>query len=370
MKPERKPINPNFSSGPCSKYPGFSVDVLKDNPFGRSHRSSLGKSKLQEAINKTKKILRIPDNYLVGIVPGSDTGAIEMAMWNVLGKTGVDVIYFESFGKGWYNDIKNQLKIENINLHEADYGKLPDLSKIDFNNDVIFTWNGTTSGVKVPNGDWISNDRKGLVISDATSAVFAMDIPWNKIDILTFSWQKCLGGEGAHGMIVLSPRAVERIEDYTPSWPIPKIFLLKKKGKIDDKLFEGSTINTPSMLCNEDYLQALNWSEKIGGVDKLIEISMNNLEVIEKFVENRNWIEFLAVNKEIRSNTSVCLKIDLEADKVKKIAKILDDEEVAFDCASYRDAPAGLRFWCGPTMDKESIEIMLEWLEWAYNEVK
>lgn len=370
MKPSVKPVNKCFSSGPCAKYPGYSLDALKDAPLGRSHRSSLGKSRLKESIERTKKILGIPDDYLVGIVPGSDTGAFEMLMWNVLGERGVDVIAFESFGKGWLYDIEKELKIPGINKHTSDYGELPDLSKVNFSNDVVFVWNGTTSGVKVPNGDWIPDDREGLTLCDATSAVFAMEIPWHKIDGLTFSWQKVLGGEAAHGMLVLSPRAVHRIESYTPPWPIPKVFRLKKKGVLDRTIFEGSTINTPSMLCNEDYLKALDWAESVGGLKGLIARSEENLRVLENFVESHPWINFLAKDKACRSNTSVCLSVDLEADKVKAMVKLLADEEVAYDINSYSEAPVGLRIWCGATVEKSDLEILCQWLEWAYEQVK
>ncbi|MBP1609142.1 MAG: phosphoserine aminotransferase [Acidobacteria bacterium] len=370
MKPEIKPQNPNFSSGPCAKYPGFTLDLLKGAPLGRSHRSSLGKAKLKEAIDKTKEVLELPQDYLVGLVPGSDTGAIEMAMWNLLGERGVDVVYFESFGKQWANDIKNQLKIADVQVWSADYGQLPDLSKVNFDHDVVFTWNGTTSGVKVPNGNWIPDTRKGLTICDATSAVFAMEIPWQKIDVATFSWQKVLGGEAAHGMLILSPRAVLRIESYSPPWPMPKVFQLRKSGKLNMEVFEGSPINTPSMLCNEDYLEALNWAKSVGGLKGLVERSNANLQVIEDFVAKQDWIEFLAADKAFRSNTSVCLKVNLDADKLKKLVQLLAGERVAYDCASYREAPAGLRFWCGATLDKKDLEIVTQWLEWAYQEVK
>ncbi|MFH1429564.1 MAG: phosphoserine transaminase [Candidatus Margulisiibacteriota bacterium] len=370
MKPTQKPNNPNFSSGPCSKRPGYSIDALKDTPFGRSHRSSLGKAKLEEAINKTKEVLGLPEGYRVGIVPASDTGAFEMAMWSMLGSIGVDVLYWESFGKGWADDIKKQLKLDNVNVYSADYGKLPDFSQVDFDNDVVFTWNGTTSGVKVPNGDWIPDDRAGLTMCDATSAVFAMDMPWSKLDVTTYSWQKVLGGEGAHGMLILSPRAVERLENYTPSWPMPKIFRLTKGGKLSEEIFQGSTINTPSMLCNEDYLDALNWAQSIGGLKELIRRSEANLSVFEKFVSKHDWINFLATDKNIRSNTSVCITLDLTADQVKALIKLLAAEKVAYDCGAYRDAPPGLRFWCGATIDKADVEALMPWLEWAYEEVK
>lgn len=370
MKPSVRPNNPNFSSGPCSKIPGFKLEMLGDAPLGRSHRSSLGKNKLKESINKTKTILEIPDDYLVGIVPASDTGAIEMAMWNLLGQRGVDVVYFESFGNAWANDVKKQLKLENVNYISSDYGKLPDLKSVNFDNDVVVTWNGTTSGVKIPDGDWIPEDRKGLTIVDATSAVFAMDMPWKKLDVTTFSWQKSLGGEAAHGIIIISPRTIDRIESYTPNWPIPKIFQLKKKGTIDLNIFEGSTINTPSMLCNEDYLVALKWVDSIGGLRELIRRSESNLKIIDDFVNENEWIDFLCEDKKIRSNTSVCLKLDIDEEGVKQIVKILATENVAYDCSAYRDAPVGLRFWCGPTIENDDVRNLLVWLSWAYNEVK
>jgi len=366
MKPTNKPLNSCFSSGPCAKHPGYSIEELKDTPFGRSHRSSIGKDKLFQSIARTKQMLSIPDDYRVGIVPASDTGAFEMLMWSVLGPRAVDVIAFESFGKGWANDIQKELKLENVRLLSADYGSLPDLSQVNFDNDVVFTWNGTTSGVKVPNGDWIPDDRKGLTLCDATSAVFAMDIPWNKLDAVTFSWQKVLGGEAAHGILVISPRIVERIESYSPSWPMPKIFRLKKKGKFDESVFQGSTINTPSMLCNEDYLQALNWAESIGGLKGLIAKSEENLSVFEDFVAKHNWIHFLAKEKQFRSNTSVCFTVDLPEDKLKSMIKLLADEKVAYDIGAYSEAPAGLRVWCGATVEKSDLQILCQWLEWAY----
>ncbi len=368
-KPIVKPKNPCFSSGPCAKRPGFSLCGLNETVLGRSHRSTLGKARLLESISKTKEILGIPDNYVTGIVPASDTGAIEMAMWNLLGARGVDVICFESFGISWAKDITKELKLQNVNVYSADYGELPDLSQINFNNDVVFTWNGTTSGVKIPDGEFIPEIRDGLTICDATSAVFAMDIPWKKLDAVTFSWQKVLGGEGAHGMLVLSPRAVERLENYKPSWPMPKIFRLRKDGKLNADIFKGSTINTPSMLCNEDYLDALNWAESIGGLPELKNRSARNLHVIERFVETHEWLDFLAKDKSIRSNTSVCLTVNLPSDKLKKLVKLMEDEQAAYDIASYRDAPDGLRFWCGATVEAADLEIMLQWLEWAYNEV-
>ncbi|MGD8538256.1 MAG: phosphoserine transaminase [Candidatus Aminicenantes bacterium] len=369
MKPTVKPTSPNYSSGPCAKHPGFSLDELKDAPLGRSHRSALGKGKLAESIERTKKILDLPADYLVGIVPASDTGAFEMAMWSLLGARGVDVLVWESFSKGWATDIQKQLKLENARVFEAEYGKLPELSQVNFDNDVVFVWNGTTSGVKLPNGDWIPEDRAGLTLCDATSAIFAMEIPFHKLDVITYSWQKVLGGEAAHGIIILSPRAVERLESYSPPWPLPKIFRMTKGGKLIEGIFKGSTINTPSMLANEDYLAALNWAESVGGLTGLIERSNANLKVWEEFVEKHDWIDFLAENKEIRSNTSVCFKVDLPEDKLKEMVKLLADEGVAYDCGSYRDAPPGLRFWSGATVEASDLEIVTQWLEWAYNEV-
>lgn len=368
-KPALKPENPCFSSGPCAKHPGYSLEALRDNPLGRSHRSALGRSRLFESIRKTKELLGIPEEYLVGIVPASDTGAIEMAIWNLLGERAVDVIYFEAFGKEWAHDILNELKLEEVRVFSAGYGFLPDLSRVDFEHDLVFTWNGTTSGVKVPNGDFIPSQRQGLTICDATSAVFAMEIPWEKLDAATFSWQKVLGGEAAHGMLVLSPRAVERIESYRPPWPIPKIFRLKKNGKLIRGIFEGSTINTPSLLCNEDYLAALHWAESIGGLPALIRRSENNLKVIENFVSEHDWIHFLAADPAIRSNTSVCLTVDLPPERLQQLIKLLEDEGAAYDIASYREAPPGLRFWCGATVEQSDLELALQWLEWAYNSI-
>lgn len=368
-KPKQKPARAHFSSGPCAKRPGYSLEALQSAPLGRSHRSSTGKKHLQEAIEKTKKILGLPADYLLGIVPASDTGAFEMAMWNLLGERPVDVVYFEAFGKTWADDIQKQLKLKNVTIYNAEYGFLSDLQKVNFDHDLVFTWNGTTSGVKVPNGDFIPDDRKGLTICDATSAVFAMEIPWNKLDVVTYSWQKVLGGEAAHGMLILSPRAVERLESYKPPWPLPKIFRLTSGGKLMAEIFEGSTINTPSMLCNEDYLDALEWAENIGGLPELIRRSESNLKVIEEFVAGRKWIQFLAADPAIRSNTSVCLIVDLEPDRLKQLVKMLESEEAACDIASYRDAPGGLRFWCGATVEKQDLEIAMQWLEWAFHEV-
>lgn len=369
-KPTLKPNNPNFSSGPCAKYPGYTIDVLKNALLGRSHRSPAGKQRLQEAIFKTKELLGIPDSYRVGIVPASDTGAFEMALWNLLGERAVTVIYFESFGKTWANDIKKELQLREVTLCSAAYGSLPDLTKVDFDHDVVFTWNGTTSGVKVPGGDFIPAERRGLTLCDATSAVFAMAMPWDKLDVATFSWQKVLGGEAAHGMLVLSPRAVERIETYSPPWPLPKIFRLKSNNKFLATLFEGSTINTPSLLCTEDYLAALQWAESVGGLPELIRRSESNLELLEEFVSKRDWIHFLAADPAVRSNTSVCLTVDLPPTRLRRLVKLLEDEAVAYDIASYREAPEGLRFWCGATVEKEDLAVALQWLEWAYHKVQ
>lgn len=380
MKPTSKPQNNCFSSGPCAKRPNWSLDVLKDAALGRSHRAKLGKNKLAEVIDRSKKILGMPDNYLLGIVPASDTGAIEMAMWSLLGARGVDVLAWESFGAGWGADCKNQLKLTDLNVYKADYGKLPDLSKVDWKRDVVFTWNGTTSGVRVANGDWIPANREGLAICDATSAVFAMDMPWDKLDVVTWSWQKVLGGEAAHGMIALSPRAVERLQSYTPAWPLPKIFQMTKGGKLIDGIFKGETINTPSMLCVEDQIDALKWSESVGGIKGLIARSEANLAAIAAWVSKSNWAAFLAEDAKTISCTSICLKIidpwfvalsaDAQAEAAKKIASILEKEGVAYDIGAYRDAPAGLRIWGGATVETSDINALLPWLDFAWNEVK
>ncbi len=369
IKPIAGPANPCFSSGPCAKHPGYSLEALRNAPLGRSHRSALGRSRLSLSIQKTKALLGIPQEYLAGIVPASDTGAMEMALWNLLGERAVDVIYFEAFGKGWAKDIQDQLKLKNVRVLSADYGFLPDLSRVNFDHDVVFTWNGTTSGVKIPDGGFIPQDHKGLTICDATSAVFAMEIPWEKLDAVTFSWQKVLGGEAAHGMLVLSPRAIERLEGYEAPWPIPKIFQLKKEGRLLGGIFEGSTINTPSMMCNEDYLDALKWAESIGGLPALIRRSESNLEAVADFVAKHDWIHFLAADAAIRSNTSVCLKVDLPPEKLKKVIALLEEEQAAYDIGSYREAPPGLRFWCGATVERSDLEIAMQWLEWAYREV-
>ncbi len=368
-KPTVKPANPNFSSGPCSKRPGYNVDALDISTLGRSHRSAIGKKALARACTDTAELLGLPEGYRVGVVPASDTGAVEMALWSLLGAKPVDIFAWESFGEGWVGDITNQLKLDNVTAHRADYGLLPDLSLANPEHDTVFTWNGTTSGVKVLDGEWISDERSGLTICDATSAVFAMELPWHKLDVVTFSWQKVLGGEGAHGMLILSPRAVERLENYTPPWPMPKIFRMTKKGKLNEGIFRGETINTPSMLCVADYLDALDWVRAIGGVEASIARSQANLRVIEDFVAANNWIDFLAQDEATRSNTSVCLTLTLEADQVKALAKLLDNEGVAFDIGAYRDAPAGLRIWCGATIEESDLQALMPWLTWAYKQI-
>ena len=369
LKPTIKPANPNFSSGPCSKRPGYNVDALDISTLGRSHRSAIGKKALARACADTAELLGLPEGYRVGVVPASDTGAVEMALWSLLGAKPVDIFAWESFGEGWVGDITNQLKLDNVTAHRADYGLLPDLSLANPEHDTVFTWNGTTSGVKVVDGEWISDERSGLTICDATSAVFAMALPWHKLDVVTFSWQKVLGGEGAHGMLILSPRAVERLESYTPAWPMPKIFRMTKKGKLNEGIFRGETINTPSMLCVADYLDALDWVRAIGGVEASIARSQANLKVIEDFVAANEWINFLAQDEATRSNTSVCLTLTLEAEQVKALAKLLDSEGVAFDIGAYRDAPAGLRIWCGATVEQSDLLALMPWLTWAYEQV-
>jgi phosphoserine aminotransferase len=369
MKPVEKPANPNFSSGPCSKRPGYDVNNLSLDTLGRSHRSALGKQVLARVCDETADILGLPEGYRVGVVPASDTGAVEMALWSLLGARPVDVFAWESFGKGWLVDVTQQLQLEAVNAYTADYGQLPDLGQADPDHDIVFTWNGTTSGVRVPDGDWISDDRTGLTICDATSAVFAMELPWEKLDVVTYSWQKVLGGEGAHGMLILSPRAVERLENYTPPRPLPKIFRLTKGGKLIEGVFHGATINTPSMLCVADYLDALGWVREIGGVDGAIARSNRSLEIISKFVADRDWISFLAENETERSNTSVCLSVDLPGDKVKQMVAMLADEGAAYDIGAYRDAPSGLRIWCGATVEPSDVEQLMPWLEWAYESV-
>ncbi|KAL7566669.1 hypothetical protein ACA910_017734 [Epithemia clementina (nom. ined.)] len=373
--PAVKPVNPEFSSGPCKKRPGYDVAKLDSRTAGRSHRSKIGKERLELAISETKRILQVPDDYLVGIVPASDTGAYEMAMWNMLGERNVDICYWESFGKGWFSDAVSHLKLRDIvevNEFTADYGELPDLGKTNPDHDICFTFNGTTSGVRVPDGcDFISDSRKGLTLCDATSACFAMDMPWSKLDVTTYSWQKVLGGEGGHGVLILSPNAVERLESYTPAnRPLPKIFRMTKKGKLESGIFKGATINTPSMLCVEDYIDALQWADSIGGVPALKKLSLDNLAVVEDFVKNNDWIDFLAKDPATRSSTSVCLTLDLSADQIKKFVKILEDECVAYDIGGYRDAPPSIRIWCGSTVEKSDLETLMPWLTWAYEQVQ
>ena len=369
QKPTARPQNPNFSSGPCAKRPGYDVSKLQLDTLGRSHRSALGKKALGLACSETARILGLPEGYRVAVVPGSDTGAIEMAMWSMLGAREVDVLEWESFSAGWTTDIVKQLKLPNTNVITADYGDLTDMGKVNFDNDVVFVWNGTTSGVKVPNGDWIPANRAGLTLCDATSAVFAMEMPWEKLDVITYSWQKVLGGEGAHGMLILSPRAVERIEAYNPPWPMPKVFRMKSGGKLTEGLFKGETINTPSMLCVSDYLDALNWVDSLGGVKGTIARSEANLKVIEDFVAANDWISFLAKDKATRSNTSVCLTLTATEEQVKKMVKLLDTEGVAYDIGAYKDAPAGLRIWCGATVEASDLKALMPWLTWAYQQV-
>jgi phosphoserine aminotransferase len=378
--PAVRPARPFFSSGPCAKRPGWTPEALNGALLGRSHRSKPGKAKLKDAIDRTKALLGIPADYRVGIVPASDTGAVEMALWSLLGPRPVDCFAWESFGEDWVTDTIKQLKIKDSRVLKADYGALPDLTQADPTHDVVFLWNGTTSGVRVPDADWISKDREGLTICDATSAAFAMDLPWDKLDVTTFSWQKVLGGEAAHGMLVLSPRAVARLESYTPPWPLPKIFRMTKGGKIVDGIFEGETINTPSMLALEDYLDALTWAEGLGGLKALISRSQDNLGVLDRWLRTSNWAAFLAAEQGSRSNTSVCLKIvdpwfkglgdDAQADAAKKIASLLEKEGVAYDTAGYRSAPPGLRIWCGATVDKADLEALTPWLDWAWAQVK
>jgi phosphoserine aminotransferase len=380
MKPTARPARPDFSSGPCAKRPGWTPDSLKDAATGRSHRSKLGKKKLVEVIDRTRAVLGIPADYRIAIVPASDTGAVEMALWSLLGARPVDLLTWESFGEGWVTDVVKQLKLKDSRVLKAPYGELPDLGAVDWSRDVVFTWNGTTSGVKVPDGNWIADDRAGLAICDATSAAFAMHLPWAKLDVITWSWQKVLGGEGAHGMLVLSPRAVQRLESYVPAWPLPKIFRLTSGGKLSEGIFKGETINTPSMLCVEDAIDGLRWAESVGGLKGLMARSEANLAVLESFVKSRPWAEFLAADEKIRSNTSVCLNvvapwfIALPADKraaaAKKMADSLEAEKAAYDVGSYRDAPPGLRIWCGATVEKADLEALLPWLDWAYGEIE
>ena len=379
-KPTARPNVPNFSSGPCAKRPGWTVQSLANALLGRSHRSKPGKARLQDAIDRTRAVLGVPADYRIGIVPASDTGAVEMAMWSLLGPRGVDLLAWESFGSGWVSDAVKELKLKDTRVLEAPYGALPDLGSVDFSRDVVFTWNGTTSGVRVPNGDWIAADRAGLTICDATSAAFAMNLPWDKLDVTTFSWQKVLGGEAAHGMIILSPRAVERLETYTPPWPMPKIFRLTSKGKIAEGIFKGETINTPSMLCVEDYIDALKWAESVGGLSALVARSEANLAALAAWVGKSDWAAFLAADPAARSCTSICLSIvdpwfkaqsaEGQAAAAKALADRLEKEGVAFDAGAYRDAPPGLRIWGGATVERADIEALTPWLDWAWAEVK
>ncbi|TCD15428.1 phosphoserine transaminase [Oricola cellulosilytica] len=374
--PDVRPANPRFSSGPCAKRPGWTPEALDVSVLGRSHRSKPGKSRLAEAIDLTREVLQVPDNYLIGIVPASDTGAVEMAMWSLLGPRGVDMVAWESFGTGWVTDAVKQLKLNDVRCIEADYGKLPDLGQIDFDRDVVFTWNGTTSGVCVPNGDFIPGDRDGLTICDATSAAFAQRLDFGKLDVTTFSWQKVLGGEGGHGVLILSPRAVERLESHTPAWPLPKIFRLTKGGKLIEGIFKGETINTPSMLCVEDYIDALNWAKNAGGLDGLTTRADANFKTIQSHVDASSWLENLAVDPATRSNTSVCLKIvdpaitalsgDEQAAFAKGMVALLDKQDVAYDIGAYRDAPPGLRIWAGATVETADLEALMPWLDWAF----
>lgn len=380
MKPETKPNRPYFSSGPCSKRPGWSLTALEDALVGRSHRAKPAKARIAEVIDLSKEILQVPEDYLCAIVPASDTGAVEMAMWSLLGARGVELLAWESFGSGWVTDAIKQLKLKNTKTRLADYGKLPDLQAVDFENDVVFTYNGTTSGVRVPNLDWIPDERAGLTICDATSAVFAMDLDYSKLDVVTWSWQKVMGGEGAHGMLLLSPRAVERLESYTPAWPLPKIFRMTKGGKLISGLFSGATINTVSMLCVEDALDGLKWAQSIGGLSGLIQRSKANLACLAEWVDQTDWIDFLADDPKTRSSTSICLKIvapwytelpvEQQAQLAKRLVARLEAEGVALDFGSYRDAPAGLRIWGGATVESSDIRALLPWLDWAFDQIQ
>src|SRR5215471_9405664 len=375
-KPGVRPLVPHFSSGPCAKRPGWNLQALKDALIARSHRSKPGRAKLKRAIDLTREILKIPAEHRVGIVPASDTGAVEMALWSLLGARPVTMLAWESFGEGWITDVVKQLKLKDVTLLKAEYGKLPDLSQVDCATDIVFTWNGTTSGVRVPDASWIAADRRGLTICDATSAAFAQPLDWAKLDVVTFSWQKALGGEAAHGMLALSPRAVHRLETYQPPWPLPKLFRMTKGGKLNEAIFEGETINTPSMLCVEDYLDALQWAKSIGGLKALMAQADTNARLIARWVERTPWVDFLARDPRLRSNTSVCLKVvdpaitalpaTAQAAFAKAIAAALEKEGVAYDIASYRDAPPGLRIWCGATVEDDDIEALTAWLDWAF----
>ncbi len=375
-KPDVRPANPNFSSGPCAKRPGWSPSALSDAALGRSHRSKLGKSKLEQAIALTREVLQVPADYRIGIVPASDTGAVEMALWSLLGERGVDMVAWESFGEGWITDVVKQLKLADVRSFKAPYGALPDLMQVDFDRDVVFTWNGTTSGVRVPNADFIPANRKGLTICDATSAAFAQRLDFAKLDVVTYSWQKALGGEGAHGVLILSPRAVERLETYKPAWPLPKIFRLTSGGKLIEGIFKGETINTPSMLCVEDYLDALIWAKSVGGLDGLVARADANFTALQAIVDARPWLANLAADPAIRSNTSVCLVFadpviaakgpDASAAFAKAVVSALEKEGVAYDIGAYRDAPPGLRIWCGATVETADVAALGPWLDWAY----
>jgi phosphoserine aminotransferase len=378
MKPLIRPAAPYFSSGPCAKRPGWSLAALEGAFLGRSHRAASGKAKLREVLDRSRALLGIPADYRIAIVPASDTGAVEMALWSLLGARGVDLLAWESFGEGWVTDVAKQLKLADARIIKAGYGALPDLAEVDTDRDVVFTWNGTTSGVRVPNGDWIKEGRQGLTICDATSAVFAMDLPWSKLDVVTWSWQKVLGGEAAHGMLVLSPRAVARLESYTPAWPLPKIFRMTSKGKLNEGIFKGETINTPSMLCVEDAIDGLVWAETVGGLEGLIRRSEDNLATLASWVAATPWIDFLAKDPAVRSCTSVCLSFcdasftglapEAQAEFVKRFCALLEKDGVAFDIASYRDAPPGLRIWTGATIERSDVAALIPWLEWAYGE--
>lgn len=379
--PSTRPRVPNFSSGPCAKRPGWTLKALSDAPLGRSHRAKVGKDKLKLAIDLTREVLQVPADYRIGIVPGSDTGAMEMAMWSMLGARGVDMLAWESFGSGWITDVVKQLKLQDARLFEAPYGELPNLKKVDTKNrDVVFTWNGTTSGVRVADASWIADDREGLTICDATSAAFAQRLDWPKLDVVTFSWQKVLGGEGAHGMIILSPRAVERLVTYKPAWPLPKVFRMTSGGKLSEGIFVGETINTPSMLCVEDYVDALLWAKKVGGLDGLVKKVEGNARVLAKFVRENDWIDFLAVKPKTRSNTSVCLKFtdpavtalpaDQQAAFAKQVVSIIEKAGAGYDLGHYRDAPPGLRIWCGATVQSRDLKALLPWITYAFNEAK
>src|SRR5271163_1143823 len=379
-KPAVRPLVPHFSSGPCAKRPGWTPQNLTDAVLGRSHRSKAGRAKLKRAIDLTREVLQVPADYRIGIVPASDTGAVELALWSLLGARAVTMLTWESFGEGWVNDVAKELKLKDVTVLRAAYGELPDLSAVDPASDIVFTWNGTTSGVRLANADWIAADRKGLAICDATSAAFAQPLEWNKLDAVTFSWQKALGGEAAHGMLILSPRAVARLESYTPPWPLPKIFRITKGGKLMEGVFQGETVNTPSMLCVEDYLDTLEWAKSVGGLKALRARADTNAKVIADWVERTPWIDFLARDPPLRSNTSVCLKIidptvtrlmaEAQAAFVKGIAAALDKEGIAYDIDSYRDAPLGLRIWCGSTVEKSDLEALTPWLDWAYAKAK